>query len=83
MGKSFTMLDQHLRNQVIQLVHAVQHLVIEWIHTLPLMKAGLKVMIGKGDRSDEFVQDMIGQNAVYLQAVGGAGVLLSKKSIKE
>lgn len=51
-------------------------------YSLPLMKAGLKVMIGKGDRSDEFVQDMIGQNAVYLQAVGGAGVLLSKKVLK-
>lgn len=48
----------------------------------PLMNAGLKVMIGKGDRSDEFIKDMIDQKAVYLQAVGGAGALLSKKVIK-
>lgn len=49
---------------------------------LPLMKKGLKVMIGKGDRSDDFIKDMIDQKAVYLQAVGGAGALLSKKVIK-
>lgn len=51
-------------------------------YSLTLMKEGLKVMIGKGDRSDEFIRDMIGQHAVYLQAVGGAGVLLSKKVLK-
>ncbi|MFA5471464.1 MAG: FumA C-terminus/TtdB family hydratase beta subunit [Acholeplasmataceae bacterium] len=48
---------------------------------LPLMKKGLKVMVGKGDRSDEFIKQMIEQKAVYLQAVGGAGALLSKKVI--
>ena len=47
-------------------------------YSLPLMKKGLKIMIGKGDRSDAFIQDMIEQNAVYLQAVGGAGALLSR-----
>lgn len=46
---------------------------------LPLMKKGLKVMVGKGDRTDEFISQMIDQKAVYLQAVGGAGALLSKK----
>jgi fumarate hydratase subunit beta len=46
-----------------------------------LMKKGLKVMIGKGDRSDQFIKDMIEEKAVYLQAVGGAGALLSKKVI--
>jgi fumarate hydratase subunit beta len=46
-----------------------------------LMKEGLKVMIGKGDRSDAFVQDMIVEKGVYLQAVGGAGALLSRKVI--
>ncbi len=51
-------------------------------YSLPLMKQGLKVMIGKGDRSDEFIKDMIEQKAVYLQAVGGAGALLSRKVIK-
>ena len=47
-----------------------------------LMEKGLKVMIGKGDRSDEFIQEMIKQKAIYLQAVGGAGALLSKKVLK-
>lgn len=44
-----------------------------------LMQEGLKVMIGKGDRSDEFIADMIREKGVYLQAVGGAGALLSRK----
>lgn len=46
-----------------------------------LMKQGLKVMIGKGDRSEDFIADMIENKAVYLQAVGGAGALLSRKVI--
>ncbi|MDO9629493.1 MAG: Fe-S-containing hydro-lyase [Acholeplasmataceae bacterium] len=44
-----------------------------------LMQEGLKIMIGKGDRSDEFIKDMITYKGVYLQAVGGAGALLSRK----
>jgi fumarate hydratase subunit beta len=44
-----------------------------------LMQHGLKVMIGKGDRSDAFIEDMIKEKGVYLQAVGGAGALLSRK----
>lgn len=44
-----------------------------------MMQEGLKVMIGKGDRSDEFIKDMIDFRGVYLQAVGGAGALLSRK----
>lgn len=51
-------------------------------YSTPLMKAGLKVMIGKGDRSDAFIEDMIKEKGVYLQAVGGAGALLSRKVIK-
>ena len=47
-----------------------------------LMEEGLKVMIGKGDRSDEFIDDMIKTRSVYLQAVGGAGALLSRKVLK-
>lgn len=43
----------------------------------PLMEKGLKIMIGKGDRSEEFRQDMIKHHAVYLIATGGAGALLS------
>lgn len=48
-------------------------------YSTTLMDHGLKVMIGKGDRSDAFISDMIERKAVYLQAVGGAGALLSRK----
>lgn len=44
-----------------------------------LMDQGLKVMIGKGDRSEEFRMEMIKQKAVYLIATGGAGALLSSR----
>lgn len=43
----------------------------------PLMEKGLKIMIGKGDRSEEFRQSMIDNHSVYLIATGGAGALLS------
>lgn len=49
---------------------------------VPLMEQGLKLMIGKGDRSEEFRKAMIKNNAVYLIATGGAGALLSSR-IKE
>jgi len=49
---------------------------------VPLMEQGLKIMIGKGERSDEFKQEMIKNNSVYLIATGGAGALLSSKIIK-
>lgn len=45
----------------------------------PLMERGLKVMIGKGDRSEEFRSEMIKHKAVYLIATGGAGALLSSR----
>ena len=51
-------------------------------YSLKLMEKGLKVMIGKGDRSDAFIKDMIDQKGVYLQAVGGAGALLAKRVVK-
>ena len=43
----------------------------------PLMEKGLKIMIGKGDRSEAFRQSMINNHSVYLIATGGAGALLS------
>lgn len=46
-----------------------------------LMEQGLKVMIGKGDRSEEFRKEMIKNEAVYLIATGGAGALLSSRII--
>ncbi|MCF7933067.1 MAG: Fe-S-containing hydro-lyase [Acholeplasmataceae bacterium] len=47
-----------------------------------LMALGLKVMIGKGDRSDAFIAQMLGHQGVYLQAVGGAGALLAKTVVR-
>ena len=47
-----------------------------------LMEYGLKVMIGKGSRSDEFIQQMIAEKGIYLQAVGGLGALLSERITK-
>jgi len=47
-----------------------------------LMEKGLKIMIGKGDRSDQFIQDMIKHKGVYLQAVGGTGALLARKVVE-
>jgi fumarate hydratase subunit beta len=44
-----------------------------------LMERGLKVMIGKGDRSEEFRHQMIRNKAIYLIATGGAGALLSSR----
>lgn len=46
---------------------------------VPLMEKGLKLMIGKGDRSEEFRQEMIKNKSVYLIATGGAGALLSSR----
>jgi fumarate hydratase subunit beta len=48
---------------------------------VPLMEQGLKLMIGKGDRSEEFRTEMIKNNSVYLISTGGAGSLLSSKII--
>jgi fumarate hydratase subunit beta len=46
--------------------------------TLPLLKAGIKGMIGKGSRSKE-VREMIKKyKVVYFVATGGAGALLAK-----
>ncbi len=44
-----------------------------------LMENGLRVMIGKGDRSESFIKELIRNEAVYLQAVGGAGALLAER----
>lgn len=43
-----------------------------------LLDLGLKGMIGKGKRSDEVVDSMLKNEAVYFGAIGGAGALLSK-----
>lgn len=43
-----------------------------------LLDLGLKAMIGKGKRTQEVIDAMIRNQAVYFAAVGGAGALLSK-----
>ena len=47
-----------------------------------LMAAGLKGMIGKGNRSPAVREAMKKYRAVYFAAIGGAGALISK-SIKK
>ena len=42
------------------------------------MEKGLKVMVGKGDRTKPFTKEIIKHEAVYLTAIGGIGALLSK-----
>ena len=44
-----------------------------------MMSYGLKVMIGKGSRSDKFIKEMLDEGGVYLQAIGGLGALLAEK----
>ncbi len=48
----------------------------------PLLKEGLKLMIGKGPRSEEYKQQLVKYNAVYLSAIGGAAASISE-SIKK
>lgn len=43
-----------------------------------LLDLGQKAMIGKGKRSQEVIDAIIRNHAVYFAAVGGAGALLSK-----
>ena len=43
-----------------------------------LLNYGLLGMIGKGDRSDEVVEAIKNNGAVYFAAIGGAGALISK-----
>lgn len=46
--------------------------------TIPLLKAGLKGMIGKGGRSPGVVEAIREAGAVYFAAAGGAAVLLAR-----
>lgn len=48
----------------------------------PLLKKGLKVMIGKGQRSNEFKELLHKYGAVYLSAIGGAAASISE-TVKE
>jgi fumarate hydratase subunit beta len=48
------------------------------IYTLPLMEAGLRGMIGKGQRTQTVMDALKKYKAVYFAAIGGAGALISK-----
>lgn len=44
-----------------------------------LMEHGLKTSIGKGSRSDEFIDELVKHKGLYVQAVGGLGALLAER----
>jgi fumarate hydratase subunit beta len=46
--------------------------------TPQLLRLGLRVMIGKGNRSPEVIEAIKSSGAVYLGATGGAGALISQ-----
>lgn len=46
--------------------------------TLPLLEAGIKGMIGKGERSEKVITGIKKHKAVYFAALGGAGALLAR-----
>ncbi len=50
-------------------------------YTPALLERGLRGMIGKGDRSQAVVEAMQRFGAVYLAAVGGAGVYLAERIV--
>ena len=52
------------------------------VYSPRLLEAGLKIMIGKGNRSKDVVRSMVQNGAVYLAAIGGAGALMAA-SIEE
>lgn len=52
------------------------------VFTPPLLAAGLRAMIGKGERSEAVKQAIKKHGAVYLVAVGGAAALIAR-SVKQ
>jgi fumarate hydratase subunit beta len=52
------------------------------IYTPRLLAAGLKAMIGKGERSEEVKAAMRRHGAVYMATVGGAGALLAQAVVR-
>jgi fumarate hydratase subunit beta len=48
-------------------------------YSVRLMQAGLKGMIGKGNRSNSVKEAMKQYKAVYFGAIGGAGALISRR----
>lgn len=52
-------------------------------YTPKLLDKGLKGMIGKGARSNEVIESIKKNKAVYFAAIGGAAALISKTIIKK
>lgn len=50
-------------------------------YTIQLLNAGLRVMIGKGERCPEVQQAIKEKNALYLVAVGGASAVLAQSIV--
>lgn len=48
-----------------------------------LLDMGLNAMIGKGERSDEVIDAIKRNGAVYFAAIGGAAALISKSIVKD
>lgn len=48
-------------------------------YTIPLLRQGLKGMIGKGKRTSEIRQALVNFRAVYFVAVGGAAALIADR----
>lgn len=51
-------------------------------YTPAMLEAGLKVMIGKGKRSEKVNEAIKKHCAVYLVAIGGAGALIKNKIVE-
>ncbi len=43
-----------------------------------LIKNGLKIMIGKGDRNQEVIDSIVQSGGIYFAAIGGAAALMAK-----
>lgn len=51
-------------------------------YTPRLLDLGLKLMIGKGQRSPAVIESMVKNGAIYLAATGGAGALIARSVIE-
>jgi fumarate hydratase subunit beta len=49
------------------------------VYTTRILKEGVKVLIGKGTRSESVVKALKESNAVYFVATGGVGAFISKR----
>jgi fumarate hydratase subunit beta len=52
------------------------------VYTPAMLAAGVRGVIGKGDRSQEVIQALMQYKAVYLAAIGGAGALIAKSIVQ-